>query len=583
MKPLAFILFLALCGTLWSQTLNASDEKFLGLWGAEQMYGPIVRGELTIDTREKEWHAYIGGFDAVVEHHEQQLRFRLAGDQGEFRGRFTTEKKQIVGQWIQAPGFTLNQRYASPVRLEELVAGVWRGVVAPLDSRITFFLMIDRKGDGSAGAYIRNPEHNWFGRGTYALSTSGTTITLKRGEQQLEGRYDAESDSLLFGLVDGAPPLRFTRRKREEALGLVPRLAVLAYRWQQPIDENDGWRTSSLTEVRLDPKPLAELVGKILAADPAENGLNIQSLLIARHGKLVLEEYFYGFSGDRPHDMRSASKTFAPMLVGIARDQGAKISAEEPVLSFFPQYASIANMEDRKRKMTLGDLMNMASGLCDDRDPKSGEDAMQNQTDQADWYKYALDLPMRKDPGGRDAIYCSSNLNLVGGAVRHATGRWLPDFFDEFVAQPLQFRNFYMNLMPTGEAYMGGGLYLRPRDQLKVGQVYLAGGVWNGKRVLGRQWVKESLQERTSFVSMGDFDPPIHGYGFGWHTRTLKAGNKTFRDYYMGGNGGQNVIILPELDMVVVFSGGNYGEARKFFRWESELLPQYIIPAVTGQ
>jgi hypothetical protein len=277
MKPLAFIFFLVLGGMLWSQTLNASDEKFLGLWGAEQMSGPIVRGELTIDTREKEWHAYIAGFDAVVEHHEKQLGFRLARDQGEFRGRFTTDQEQIVGQWIQAAGFTLKQRYASPVRLKELVAGVWRGAVAPLDSRITFLLMIDRKGDRSVGAYIRNPEHNWFGRGTYALSTTGTTITLKRGEQQLEGRYEAESDSLLFGLVDGAPPLRFTRRKREEALGLVPRLAGLAYRWQQPIDENDGWRTGSLTEVRLDPKPLAELVGKILAADPAENGLNIRA------------------------------------------------------------------------------------------------------------------------------------------------------------------------------------------------------------------------------------------------------------------------------------------------------------------
>src|SRR5262249_9006924 len=131
--------------------------------------------------------------------------------------------------------------------------------------------------------------------------------------------------------------------------------------------------------------------------------------------------------------------------VGIAHSHGAKINPEDRVISFFPQYQAIGNMEDRKRKMTLGDLMNMASGLCDDEDPKSGEDAMQNQADQPDWYKYALDLPMRKDPGGRKAVYCSSNLNLVGGAVCTATGRWLSDYFDEFVAQPLQFRDFYMN------------------------------------------------------------------------------------------------------------------------------------------
>jgi CubicO group peptidase (beta-lactamase class C family) len=580
MKPLTFIFLVvfALPGDLWSQTANPPEEKFLGLWGVEQMYGPMVRGELTIDGRGKDWHAQISGFDAAVELSEQQVRFRLPGNQGEFRGRVAAGKKQILGQWIQMP-----QRYASPVRLSELIPGVWRGMVVPLDERITFFLMVSRKADGSLSAYIRNPEHNWFGRGSYAWIAKGDAVTLKRGEQEIAGRYETESDSLILGLVDGAPPLKLSRRKREEALGFVPRLPGAAYAYRQPIDENDGWQTGSLGEAGLDPKPLAALVERILAGDPAENALDIQGLLIARHGKLVLEEYFYGFSSDRPHDMRSASKTFAPMLVGIARDHGAKISAGDPALSFFPQYQSIANIDDLKRRMTLGDLMNMASGLCDDGDPKSSEDTMQEQSEQPDWYKYALDLPMRKNPGGRDAVYCSSNLNLVGGAVHHATGRWLPDFFDEFVAQPLEFRSFYLNLMPTGEGYMGGGLYLRPRDQLKVGQVYLAGGLWNRKRVLDREWVTQSLQERTSFVSMGGFDPPVHGYGYGWHTRVHKAGNKTYRDYFMGGNGGQNVIILPALDMVVVFSGGNYGEAKKFFRWESELLPQYVIAAVTDR
>jgi CubicO group peptidase (beta-lactamase class C family) len=582
MKPFALILLL-LGSSLWSQAVVPSDEKLLGLWGVEQTYGPTVRGDLTIDTRGSEWHAQLAGFDAVVELHEQQLRFALAGDHGEFRGQFTADKKEIVGEWIQAPEVGLNQRYASPVRLVGVVRGVWRGVVAPLESRVTFFLMVERKADGSVAAYLRNPEHNWFGRGPYTLSTAGNTVSLKRGQQQLDGRFDAESDSLLLELVDGAPPLKLTRRRREESLGFVPRVAASAYQYRQPIDEKDGWQTASLDDVGLAPKPLAALVEKILSADPAENSLNIQSLLIARHGKLVLEEYFYGFTSERAHDMRSASKTFATMMVGIARDHGAKIAADAPALSFFPQYASIANLDDRKRKITLGDLMNMASALCDDNDPKTGEDPMQEQSAQPDWYKFALDLPMKKDPGAKDAVYCSSNLNLVGGAVRHATGRWLPEFFDEFVAQPLQFRSFYINLMPLGEAYMGGGLYLRPRDQLKVGQVYLAGGVWNGERVLSRQWVEESLQQRTSFVSGGDFDPPVHGYGYGWHTRARKVGNKTYRDFFMGGNGGQNVIVLPDLDMVVVFSGGNYGEARKFFRWESELLPQYIIPAVTGK
>src|SRR5678815_2912238 len=95
------------------------------------------------------------------------------------------------------------------------------------------------------------------------------------------------------------------------------------------------------SEVGIDVEAIEALVEKILNAEPsAENPLNIQSLLIARHGKLALEEYFYGFERNRTHDMRSASKTFAPLLVGIAHDHGVKIAADTPVYSFCLLYTS---------------------------------------------------------------------------------------------------------------------------------------------------------------------------------------------------------------------------------------------------
>src|SRR6185503_19071326 len=108
------------------------------------------------------------------------------------------------------------------------------------------------------------------------------------------------------------------------------------------------------------------------AVPSPENPLNIQSLLIARHGKLVLEEYFYGFERDRTHDMRSASKTIAPILVGIARDRGVDIGPETPLYSLFPGYRPFDRWDGRKDRITVADVANMASGLAiDDGDPSS--------------------------------------------------------------------------------------------------------------------------------------------------------------------------------------------------------------------
>ncbi len=131
--------------------------------------------------------------------------------------------------------------------------------------------------------------------------------------------------------------------------------------------------------------------------------------------------------------------------------------------------------------------------------------------------------------------------------------------------------------MRTPDAYLGGGMYIRPRDQLKLGQLYLNGGTWNHRRVIDADWVRDSLTRHATFQPTAA--DPDHGYGYAWHTHQLSANGTTIRDWYAGGNGGQLIIILPSLDMVVGMTGGNYGEGRKFFKWETELVPQFIIPA----
>src|ERR1017187_4864006 len=117
--------------------------------------------------------------------------------------------------------------------------------------------------------------------------------------------------------------------------------------------------------------------------------------------------------------------------------------------------------------------------------------------------------------------------------------------------------------MPDGQAYFGGGAYLRPRDQLKLGQLYLDGGVWNGKRIVSKNWVTESISVHSRFAETYSLGQK-HQYGYGWHIHDLKSGVKTYRVFAAEGNGGQVIIVVPDLDLVVGITGGSYGE---FDQW----------------
>jgi CubicO group peptidase (beta-lactamase class C family) len=132
--------------------------------------------------------------------------------------------------------------------------------------------------------------------------------------------------------------------------------------------------------------------------------------------------------------------------------------------------------------------------------------------------------------------------------------------------------------MPDGQAYMGGGIYLRPRDELKLGQLFLDSGVWNGKRLLSAAWVKDATSSHSRFDSRFSLGAE-HQYGYGWHINFLKSAGRTYRALAAQGNGGQFVILVPDLDLVVGINGDSYGQFDQWYRWELELVPQFILPA----
>ena len=322
----------------------------------------------------------------------------------------------------------------------------------------------------------------------------------------------------------------------------------------------------------------------------------MHALLVAHRGKLVLEEYFFGFDRDRPHDLRSAGKTYASIMLGAAMLEGVKITPETKIYDVMAGLGPFANPDPNKATITLAHLMSHASGLaCDDNSDESpgGEDIMQSQRARPNWWKFSLDLPMAHKPGTHYA-YCSAGINLVGGALTTATGTWLPELFDRTVARPLQFGRYYWNLMPTNEGYLGGGAYVRPRDFLKVGQAFLNGGTWNGRRIVDTTWVRQStapaieVSPATTGLTpdrFGNFyfkaaDGGYSHDAYAWHLNPVRGKDRSYASYEAIGNGGQVLIVVPALDLAVAYVGGNYGQGVIWGRWRDDIVGAEIIPAI---
>ena len=164
---------------------------------------------------------------------------------------------------------------------------------------------------------------------------------------------------------------------------------------------------------------------------------------------------------------------------------------------------------------------------------------------------------------GRGAMLHTGAMIATTGKVR------LLDFFDQRVATPLQMKSWAMNLMPNGDAFAGGGAYLRPRDLLKLGQVYVNGGTWNGERIVSRRWVELSTTKQMDV-------PDGTTEGYGWHLKSLSAKGREWPVYYASGNGGQLVVVVPELDLVVGFTAGNYMRYPIWRDFRDVLVPEVI-------
>ena len=292
---------------------------------------------------------------------------------------------------------------------------------------------------------------------------------------------------------------------------------------------------------------------------------NIDSITIIRNGYMVFDTTFYPFKPDSKHIIHSCTKSIVSALVGIAIEQEYIENVHQPILSLFPDRTA-ANLSTEKEEMTLEDVLTMATGLeCRDSYLYNWR-GLSEMRQSNDWVQFVLDIPMAEEPGTRFE-YCNSASFLLSAIIQETTGMNALEFAEQNLFSPLGISDVDWPTNPQRINIGWGELRMKPHDMAKIGYLYLNKGFWDGKQLIPSDWVKMSTQKHIAANTLED------GYGYQWWVDDSGI-------YMALGYAGQYIVVLPELEMVVVFTGDL---AEKNFFVPRNFVDDYIINAVKSQ
>jgi CubicO group peptidase (beta-lactamase class C family) len=332
-----------------------------------------------------------------------------------------------------------------------------------------------------------------------------------------------------------------------------------------------GWPESTPEAQGLDRAPLEALHREL---EQGQHGY-VDGMLVIRHGQVVFEKAYRNdydrlFEGKGApglynyydpqwhpywkcsdlHTMQSVSKSVTSALVGIAIRRGEITGVDARVVPYFAGFA--IKPDPRRDRMTLRHVLTMTTGILWDESTVDYTDPRNNCAQMEakdDWIQYVLEQPMAQEPG-EGFVYNSGATQLLSGIIEKTTGKEADDYAKEHLFGPLGIE-YAWKRTPKGLADTEGGLYMRPRDLAKFGYLYLKDGVWEGKRILPEGWVKDSSAWVVDSAPQGR-----SGYGYKWWILSRK-GPSSYDAYAASGYGGQWLLVVPELDLLAVFTAWN--------------------------
>lgn len=303
----------------------------------------------------------------------------------------------------------------------------------------------------------------------------------------------------------------------------------------------------------------------------------LHSIMIVRHGEVLLERWFNEYTPETPHAMYSVSKTFTATAVGLAISEG-KMAIDDKVISFFPDQLP-EQVSDNLAAMTVRDLLTMT---CGHNTELNGDAFLTEGVDPAtlDWVKCFLSWPVDHKPG-EYYLYNSFGTFMLSAIVQKVTGQKVLDYLDERLFQPLHIDRPTWEENPQGINCGGWGLSLKTEDMAKMGQLFLQEGQWNGQQLVPAEWLKEmssyqvpSAPSGTPYEKLEDFglnkdnNEWVQGYGYQmWMCR--------HDAYRADGYAGQYIMVFPKRDVVLVLT--TYSS---LYQPYMDLIWQYLLPVL---
>ena len=335
----------------------------------------------------------------------------------------------------------------------------------------------------------------------------------------------------------------------------------------QPIKPGSGWKIS---DFKFDTKKIEALNSDIATYNLKE----ITSVVVINDGQLMLEEYFNGADRNTLHDPRSAGKSFASTIMGIAIYDGY-IKDENQTLDQFYDLKKFENYNIKKDQITIKDLLTMSSALegSDANGDSPGNE--ENMYPTENWVKFTLDLPIdpSKTNGGKWDYFTAGTI-VLGDILDKKIPGGLEKYADEKLFKPLNITKYQWQYTPQNVANTAGSLQMRSLDYAKYAQLYKNGGTWNGKQILPQQWVQKTFSHQ---IQIPERDKEFYSYLF-WNKTVLYKG-KNYETYYCAGNGGNEFIIFKDLPIVIIITSKAYNKPYGHPQAD-RIVQDFILPAI---